>query len=190
MSMGTLDPTSDEHFNEQVEFLINIVVEKMKTKGNVSHKILNHSVADHDKQQYIDIYARWILEKEIPLEQALSKPHYLENTDQVSNSFEQNLVINEDDNSVHKLHRDYHHFNSTWRDSDKKIFVQQFVEHPKHFSKIASAIPFKTASDCVLYYYLKKKPLNLRQKVYAKQSSFSVNRMGTILHSTHDKEDS
>ncbi|RKP20868.1 hypothetical protein ROZALSC1DRAFT_27681 [Rozella allomycis CSF55] len=50
-----------------------------------------------------------------------------------------------------------------WSDDEKDKFVSAFLEYPKNFSKIASFIENKSSSDCVKFYYLNKKSLDLKK---------------------------
>lgn len=44
-----------------------------------------------------------------------------------------------------------------WTDEEKAIFARRYALWPKQFGKIAQALPHKTPSQCVRYYYLNKK---------------------------------
>ena len=54
-----------------------------------------------------------------------------------------------------------------WTFAEKEIYLQRFIEFPKQFGKIAAYLPNKTAQDCVLFYYLNKKPLKLKSMIKA-----------------------
>ncbi|SNX82358.1 uncharacterized protein MEPE_01064 [Melanopsichium pennsylvanicum] len=44
-----------------------------------------------------------------------------------------------------------------WSEEEKAIFARRYALWPKQFGKIAQALPHKTPSQCVRYYYLSKK---------------------------------
>ena len=46
-----------------------------------------------------------------------------------------------------------------WTPEEEKIFYNKYADYPKQFGIIASFLPHKTASQCVLYYYIHKKRL-------------------------------
>lgn len=46
-----------------------------------------------------------------------------------------------------------------WTPEEEAIFYDKYAEYPKQFGIIASALPNKTAAQCVLYYYIHKKKL-------------------------------
>ncbi|PWN41800.1 hypothetical protein IE81DRAFT_291354, partial [Ceraceosorus guamensis] len=44
-----------------------------------------------------------------------------------------------------------------WSEEEKITFEKRYLLFPKQFGKIAAALPDKTPSQCVRYYYLTKK---------------------------------
>ena len=54
-------------------------------------------------------------------------------------------------------------FVNTWTDSEKEIFKEKYLLHPKNFGQIAQFLERKTVSDCVQYYYLSKNTENYKQ---------------------------
>ena len=54
-------------------------------------------------------------------------------------------------------------FVNVWTDSEKEIFKEKYLLHPKNFGQIAQFLERKTVSDCVQYYYLSKKTENYKQ---------------------------
>jgi len=46
-----------------------------------------------------------------------------------------------------------------WTAEERDIFLKKYAAHPKQFGAISAAIPGKTTSQCILFYYLHKKDL-------------------------------
>ncbi|KAG5892507.1 hypothetical protein JTB14_034506 [Gonioctena quinquepunctata] len=54
-------------------------------------------------------------------------------------------------------------FLNVWTPSEKDVFKEKYLQHPKNFGVIASYLDRKSVSDCVQYYYLTKKTENYKQ---------------------------
>jgi hypothetical protein len=53
-----------------------------------------------------------------------------------------------------------------WTEEEKQVFLKAYAAHPKQFGIIAESLPNKTASQCVLFYYLhKKKHIDFRKVI-------------------------
>lgn len=54
-------------------------------------------------------------------------------------------------------------FLNIWTPSEKEVFKEKYLTHPKNFGMVASYLDRKSVSDCVQYYYLSKKTENYKQ---------------------------
>lgn len=50
-----------------------------------------------------------------------------------------------------------------WTPSEKEIFKEKYLQHPKNFGVVSSYLDKKSVTDCVQYYYLSKKTENYKQ---------------------------
>nr|XP_023022666.1 uncharacterized protein LOC111510921 [Leptinotarsa decemlineata] len=73
--------------------------------------------------------------------------------------YDDNNGFVEDMDVVYKSRR----FLNVWTASEKEIFKEKYLQHPKNFGCIASYLDRKSVSDCVHYYYLSKKTENYKQ---------------------------
>ena len=53
-----------------------------------------------------------------------------------------------------------------WTEEEKQVFLKAYAAYPKQFGIIADSLPYKTAAQCVLFYYLhKKKHIDFRKVI-------------------------
>ncbi|KAJ9087971.1 DNA-binding protein snt1 [Entomophthora muscae] len=58
-----------------------------------------------------------------------------------------------------------------WTKQEEALFVEAYLQHPKQFGKIAQALPKKTPSQCVLFYYRSKKSIDLKAQLDKKRKA-------------------
>lgn len=73
--------------------------------------------------------------------------------------YDNNNGFIEDMEAVYKSRQ----FLNVWTTSEKDLFKEKYLQHPKNFGVIASYLDRKSVSDCVQYYYLSKKTENYKQ---------------------------
>lgn len=56
----------------------------------------------------------------------------------------------------------------TWTPHEKRVFVHQYTSHPKKFHRISPHLALRSTKDCVLFYYLHKKQLGLKERTSVK----------------------
>lgn len=75
---------------------------------------------------------------------------------------DENRIINDPVNCfLHQQDTD-----SGWTVEEKAIFLKKYGSYPKQFGKIAQFLPSKTPEQCVRYYYMNKKSMNLKSMLY------------------------
>lgn len=52
---------------------------------------------------------------------------------------------------------------NVWTNTEREIFKEKYLQHPKNFGVIASFLDRKSVQDCVQHYYLSKKTENYKQ---------------------------
>ncbi|KAJ1551394.1 nuclear receptor corepressor 2 [Nowakowskiella sp. JEL0078] len=68
--------------------------------------------------------------------------------------------------------REFHnHIDFCWTDSERHMFRTKLIQYGKNFHKIASAIPNKSTSDCVHYYYREKYACNFKALLQQKNAA-------------------
>jgi len=69
---------------------------------------------------------------------------------------------------------------NVWTDTEKCIFLDRFMQHPKDFRKIASFLRNKTTKDCVRFYYDSKQSIPfkgaLREHIMRRKSRGDCNK--------------
>lgn len=73
--------------------------------------------------------------------------------------YDNNNGFIEDMEAVYKSRQ----FLNIWTPSEKELFKEKYLQHPKNYGVIASYLDRKSVSDCVQYYYLSKKTENYKQ---------------------------
>lgn len=69
-------------------------------------------------------------------------------------------------------------FLNVWTPSEKEIFKEKYLQHPKNFVVIASYLDRKSVADCVQYYYLSKKTENYK-RLFRKARQRTRNKSNT-----------
>lgn len=95
-------------------------------------------------------------------------PPILLNASQRRLSFQNNNGLIDDYSTEYKERQ----LLNVWTTSEKEIFREKYLQHPKNFGLIASYLDRKTVSDCVQYYYLSKKSENYKQLLRKSSSLF------------------
>lgn len=54
---------------------------------------------------------------------------------------------------------------NTFTAEESSLFEKKYLEHPKQWGKIAENVPERDFGTCIQYYYMKKKELNLKEKL-------------------------
>lgn len=70
-----------------------------------------------------------------------------------------------------------------WSPSEKKTFIELYLQHPKNFGRIAAHLPFKSSEQCVEFYYRNKKEFKLKQMVVSYRRAMVAQRK-MILNTT------
>lgn len=55
-----------------------------------------------------------------------------------------------------------------WTPHEKRVFMHQYTSHPKKFHKISPHLALRSTRECVLFYYLHKKQLGLKERTSMK----------------------
>ena len=75
---------------------------------------------------------------------------------------------------------------AVWSPSERKTFIELYLQNPKNFGRISAHLPYKSCEQCVEFYYRHKKEYRLKQMVasYRKamvaQRKLILNTSGTL----------
>ncbi|EAX92159.1 Myb-like DNA-binding domain containing protein [Trichomonas vaginalis G3] len=50
----------------------------------------------------------------------------------------------------------------SWTESEIRIFLEKYAQHPRQFKKIAAALPLKSVKDVIEFYYIQRIKMNLK----------------------------
>ena len=148
--------------------------------------------SDHDMEAIIakleaDEQARTRFERNLAVIPAL----ILDAKERIARRFIDNNSLVEDPVHATRLHT----LVNTWRESEKKLFLEKFLSFPKNFRKIASYLPYKSVNDCVEYYYRTKKQMNYKDLVKEqnaqkkKKAQEAQAKKGSLLAKRRNSED-
>ena len=90
--------------------------------------------------------------------------------------FNNNNGCIDDLKSYEQLHKQQH----VWSESEKSIFIRQYLKSPKQFKKISQHLPNKSINDCVAFYYLTKFDIKYKQLLKQKQQ-YRLNKTQAML---------
>lgn len=79
-----------------------------------------------------------------------------------------------------------------WTEHEEALFIEAYLQFPKQFGKIAEAVPDKTPSQCVLFYYRAKKSIDLKVQLKKRkaQAQKPRRRSNTFGRKTRGREKS
>ena len=63
-----------------------------------------------------------------------------------------------------------------WSPSERKTFIDLYLQHPKNFGRISAHLPFKSCEQCVEFYYRHKKEYKLKQMVASYRKAMVAQR--------------
>lgn len=63
-----------------------------------------------------------------------------------------------------------------WSPSERKIFIELYLQFPKNFARIAANLPNKSCEQCVEFYYRHKKEYKLKQMVASYRKAMVAQR--------------
>lgn len=65
---------------------------------------------------------------------------------------------------------------AVWSPSERKTFIELYLQHPKNFGRIAANLPYKSCEQCVEFYYRHKKEYKLKQMVASYRKAMVAQR--------------
>ena len=72
---------------------------------------------------------------------------------------------------------------AVWSPSERKTFIELYLQNPKNFSRISANLPYKSCEQCVEFYYRHKKEYRLKQMVASYRKAMVAQRK-LILNTT------
>ncbi|XP_072366363.1 nuclear receptor corepressor 2 isoform X3 [Scyliorhinus torazame] len=133
--------------------------ERIQSRGGPKGCILTATLARSEQEisEIIDgLSDHENIEKQI--RQLSVVPPMLFDTDQQRIKYINMNGLMEDPMKVYKERQLINH----WRDEEKELFREKFIQHPKNFGHLTTFLECKDVADCVLYYYLSKKSENYK----------------------------
>ena len=102
-----------------------------------------------------------------------------------------NRLYNSNRPTLHPI-APFSHFNANtavWSPSERKTFIELYLQHPKNFGRISAHLPFKSCEQCVEFYYRHKKEYKLKQMVASYRKAMVAQRK-LILNTTGSNSNS
>lgn len=65
---------------------------------------------------------------------------------------------------------------AVWSPSERKTFIELYLQHPKNFGRISAQLPNKSCEQCVEFYYRHKKEYKLKQMVASYRKAMVAQR--------------
>lgn len=65
---------------------------------------------------------------------------------------------------------------AVWSPSERKIFIELYLQNPKNFGRISAHLPYKSCEQCVEFYYRHKKEYRLKQMVASYRKAMVAQR--------------
>lgn len=65
---------------------------------------------------------------------------------------------------------------AVWSPSERKTFIELYLQHPKNFGRISAHLPNKSCEQCVEFYYRHKKEYKLKQMVASYRKAMVAQR--------------
>lgn len=65
---------------------------------------------------------------------------------------------------------------AVWSPSERKTFIELYLQNPKNFGRISAHLPYKSCEQCVEFYYRHKKEYRLKQMVASYRKAMVAQR--------------